>query len=124
MVPTYSTKNSQISKYPIYKYSDTPGWFLPAVKKILKLPSATPLHPPLQFDLTRESAVHNMIILIHHGNSIQNLISAYPGSILSPGSEFRSADVLEPLSMHHHDWSVVKRILDYGSWFNVAVRSY
>jgi hypothetical protein len=31
------------------------------------------------------------------------LIEAYPGSIMSPGSEFRPAYLLERLFVHHHN---------------------
>ena len=56
-----------------------------------------------------------MLILRQHGNSIQNLILHCPNSILSPGSEFRPVEVLEPLFLHHCNWPIIKRILESGS---------
>jgi hypothetical protein len=56
-----------------------------------------------------------MLLLQQHGNSMQNLIAAYPNSFLSPGSEFRPIQVLEPLLMHHHNWPKIKNILLMGS---------
>jgi hypothetical protein len=56
-----------------------------------------------------------MKILKACGNSIQTLIKKCPGSIISPGSEFRHPDLLESLFLHHHNWPVVKQILEVGS---------
>jgi hypothetical protein len=56
-----------------------------------------------------------MTILKKFGDSIQNLIMHCPGLIFSPGSEFRPPDVLEKLFLHHHNWPVIKRILESGS---------
>jgi len=59
--------------------------------------------------------MHNMLLLKQHGDSIQNLILAYPNSFISPGSEFRPINVLEPLLMHHHNWLKIRNILQVGS---------
>ena len=56
-----------------------------------------------------------MQILTECSHSIQNLILRCPGSIISPGSEFRHPDLLNNLFMHHHFWPVVKQILELGS---------
>jgi hypothetical protein len=74
-----------------------------------------PVLPPLKFELSHEAAIHNMKILKACGDSIQNLIKRCPGLIISPGSEFRPLDLLESLFLHHHNWPVVKQILEVGS---------
>jgi hypothetical protein len=94
---------------------DTPCWFLPTIIKILHSRVPTPSHPPLMFELSDHAASHNKLLLMQHGNSIQNLITAYPGSFISPGSEFRPVDTLETLLMHHHNWPKIKSILTTDS---------
>jgi hypothetical protein len=54
-------------------------------------------------------------ILQNYNDSIQELIEAYPGSILSPGSEFSLAHLLETLLMHHHNWCKIYSSLVKGS---------
>jgi len=56
-----------------------------------------------------------MTILQQCGDSIQNLITWFPNSIISPGSEFRQPDILDKLFRHHHNWLIVKQILESGS---------
>jgi hypothetical protein len=56
-----------------------------------------------------------MHLLMQHDNSIQNLITAYPGSFISPGSELLPINTLEPLLMHHHNWPPIRSILSSGS---------
>ncbi len=97
------------------KFTETPHWFLTTIQQILTTPLDTPTRPPLRFELSNEAAIHNMHLLQTHGDSIQNLISTYPGSSLSPGSEFRPVDVLKPLLLHHHSWPQVSAILSLGS---------
>jgi hypothetical protein len=43
------------------------------------------------------------------------LIEAYPGSTISPGSEFRPVHQLEPLLMHHNNWCHIRSSLINGS---------
>ncbi len=93
----------------------TPDWFLPTISQIINHQVPTPVHPPLLFELSDRAAIHNRLLLQQHGNSIHDLISAYPNSFLSPGSEFRPIQVLEPLLMHHHNWPKIKNILLMGS---------
>jgi len=69
----------------------------------------------VKLELSQEAANHNMKVLRAHGNSIQKLIEAHPGSFISPGAEFRPAKLLEPLLMHHHNWCQVKASLTRGS---------
>jgi hypothetical protein len=67
------------------------------------------------FTLTEEAAQHNMQLLQRHDNSIQKLIEAYPGSFISPGSEFQPVHLLDQLFVHHHNWPIIQNILTQGS---------
>jgi len=96
-------------------FTDTPDWFLPTIANITNTKIDTPSHPPLMFELTERAATHNMNVLRSHGDSINKLIEAYPGSFLSPGSEFRPVHLLEQLFMHHHNWMLIQKSLTMGS---------
>jgi hypothetical protein len=99
----------------IIDITETPEWFLPTIQKIINSHVAIPTSSCFQFCLTEDAALHNMYTLQKYNNSIQDYISQCPGTILSPGSEFRSADLLEFLFLHHHNWPRVKSILLEGS---------
>ncbi len=107
----------QISQILHLKYfiSETPEWFLPTITNIINTPVGVPESSGLQFQLTEAAAIHNMNLLRLHGNCLQTLIISSPGTIISPGSEFRPADVLDPLFLHHHNWPKAKAILLQGS---------
>ena len=40
-----------------------------------------------------------------------------PNSALTPGSEFRSTQILERLLQHRDDWEEIKDIIDKGCWY-------
>ncbi len=105
---------TNISNYSIHM-TDTPDWFLPTITNIVNSRVDVPKHLSLQFSLSTAAAIHNMQILQSHGNSLQDYISSSPGTFISPGSEFRPVDILEPLFLHHHNWPKIKCILLQGS---------
>ncbi len=74
-----------------------------------------PDHSSLQFCLTEAAAFHNMNLLRSHANCLQSFIISSPGTIISPGSEFRPVEVFEPLFLHHQNWYKIKSILLQGS---------
>jgi hypothetical protein len=94
---------------------DTPEWFLPTIKLIVDTPVVIPTSPNLQFSLSKTPADHNMRVLRYHGNNIQQYIENSVGTFIYPGSEFRSASVLEKLFIHHHNWPKIQGILQKGS---------
>jgi len=55
---------------PILCMVETPQWFLSTITDIINSPVATPLHPPLRFDLSQAAADFNMKVLKVHGDSI------------------------------------------------------
>jgi hypothetical protein len=95
-------------------FSETPELFLPTISSILNTKLDAPSHPSLKFELSQEAAQYNMSILKSFGNSIQNLINAHPGSF-SPGSEFRPANLLRGLLLHHPNWHLIESSLTKGS---------
>ena len=87
------------------------------IKGILKKVVDTPTKPLFKFELSAEAALHNMKLLQSNGNSIHAFIKNHQGSIVSPGSEFRPVNVLEPLFLHHRNWaSIQKNLLEGSHW--------
>jgi hypothetical protein len=109
--------NNQKLKYPnaLTYNTETSDWFLPMIAEIINTKIEAPSHPLLKFKLSSPAADYNMSILKSHGNSIQNLIAAYPHSFISPGLEFCPAHLLEKLFMHHHNWHLIQKSLSGGS---------
>jgi hypothetical protein len=99
----------------LYPTTDTPEWFLPTITKIVTTPITIPNCSHLIFTLSTEVAVHNMNLLQSHADCLQMLINSSPGTFISLGSEFRPVDILEPLFLHHHNWTKIKLILSKGS---------
>ena len=56
-----------------------------------------------------------MHLLQQHENSLHRVIIQHPGSVISPGSEFRPVSVLEPLFLHHPNWAIIQQIMKEGS---------
>ena len=71
-----------------YFHSEMLSRFLLRTSKIIDTTLDTPTNSPLKFNLSEEAAIHNMNLLMQHGNSIQRFIEKYPGLFISPGSEF------------------------------------
>jgi hypothetical protein len=94
---------------------DTPEWLIPTIKNIINTHIPVPKASSFKFSLTNEAAVHNMNLLKSHGDCLQQFITASPGTLISPGSEFRPPHILEPLFIHHHNWPKINKILSNGS---------
>ena len=69
---------------------------------------------PFIFESTTRASHHNTKTLRRFGGDYQKLVSHYKGSILTPGSEFRSILHLEPLLCHHTDWPDLREMLKNG----------
>ena len=65
------------------------------------------------FDWTPAAAAHNLAVLRRHAGDLRVALAAQPFSTLSPGSEFRSAQILAPLLSRHPLWpAFAERITD------------
>ena len=75
----------------------------------------TPSPTPFIFMITNEAAAHNAAILQKYDYDITKVISAYPHSHISYGSEFRSASTLHPLLHKSPFWESVCNSLTKGA---------
>ena len=76
--------------------------------------------PEFTFELTREAAEKNFLVLRRYGFDLEKALSAHQGTPLEYGSEFRTVPELEPLLMLHPLWPHMKSILHEGSLFPLA----
>ena len=71
--------------------------------------------PEFDFELTKEAANKNFLVLRKHSFCLQDALDAQKGTPLEYGSEFRTVDELEPLFRNHPLWSHLKKTLLHGS---------
>jgi hypothetical protein len=81
-------------------------------------------HPPpathatkFQFVWSATTALHNLDVLRRHHMDHAGALSAQPFSALSPGLEFRSADLLAPLLSRHSLWPRFGECITLGAQF-------
>ena len=75
--------------------------------------------PDIRFELTREAALRNYLVMKRHNLDMQKLIESQANTPMYYGSEFRETQVLEPLLVRHPNWSHLKSILENGSDWNL-----
>jgi hypothetical protein len=68
--------------------SGHPVWFLQTISKIMSSTIPTPKSPTICFNLSQETAVHNMKIIQAYGNSIHNYLLSQTDTYIGFGSEF------------------------------------
>jgi hypothetical protein len=78
--------------------------------------------PPLlptafQFQWTESAAQHNLDILAAADYDLERAIASQPGSIVTPGCEFRPISLLRPLIGHHPLWPLASEWLTSGVVF-------
>jgi hypothetical protein len=95
--------------------SETPQWFLPTIQAILHQTIPTPLAVPFMFKLSDKAAAHNTKLLEEYNFNMQEVLEAHCHSFMGYGSEFRPVHMIEPLLLHHQNWSYLKLQLQQGS---------
>ena len=75
--------------------------------------------PPLEkspfiYELTSQAAEYNSKVLAKFNYDLTRLIAGHPNTEISPGSEFRSTKILEPIFRSHKLWSYLKESLLHG----------
>ena len=61
----------------------------------------SPTTSPFMFEFTAEAAAHNTSILEPFDYDLATAIDAFLGTTISPGSDLRPPEQLEPLLSHH-----------------------
>ena len=74
------------------------------VRQVAAANVPVPTASPFRFELTAEAAAHNTGILESFDYDLASAIDAFPGTTISPGSELRPPEQLQPLLRHHPTW--------------------
>ena len=73
--------------------------------------------PEFRFELTKECAEWNFLVLKKHGFDLEKALETQRGTPLEYGSEFRTVPELEPIFKHHPLWTQMKENLTTGAIF-------
>ena len=95
--------------------TNTNSWLLESITKICTITEAPMTSHGFIFECTRNAAKSNHKLLAKFDYDLAALIKAHPGSIVSPGTEFRPVQRLHPLLHRHHDWHTFQAILLEGA---------
>ena len=86
-----------------------------AVKEVISEGCPTLQKPEFTFELTREAALKNYLVLKKYNLHLGNALEAQKNTPLKYGSEFREPSKLEKVFKHHPYWEHLKTILTNGS---------
>ena len=115
LLPSHSSQHAPLLprplKNPVSKPNSASSFLLqlPSIISSL-LKSTSDLHPPLfKFEVSKEAASHNWDILQQNNFNLHELLNPKKRCITNYGSEFKTAQELEPLLAHHPRWNDLKR---------------
>ncbi len=72
------------------------------------------------FEWTMAAATHNLAVLRRYGGNLSTALAAQPFLSLSPGSEFRAAQLLAPLPSRHPLWAAFAERITDGAEFTLV----
>ena len=90
------------------------SWLINSIMNISSLTPGRLRKQPFKFTSSVDAMQHNSTMLKKFDYNYPRLAEHYQGSILSPGSEFRSQSIIAILLQHHQDWSLAKSIVIQG----------
>ena len=85
------------------------------IREILLWEQPEPVKPQFMFEMSRRAAAKNYLVLGKYGFDFDKTIRAQVNSPVAYGSEFKPANILEPLFGRHPFWPRLKDILSNGS---------
>ena len=91
------------------------------IKTILSIfnsQTPTPKASPFIHERTTVAAEHNSALIASFDHDLQATFDAYPGTTISPGSEFRPASILRPLLQGHPYWPKIEHDLTFGASYS------
>ena len=90
---------------------------LKTILDIYNTVTPTPCASPFIHERSTEAAEKNSELIANFDFDLQKTFNAFPHSTISPGSEFRQAEVLEPLLRFHPFWPKIARELRDGATY-------
>jgi hypothetical protein len=94
-----------------------PADLLERIRTVVSRPSREMREPEFTFELTKEAAAKNFLVLRKYCFSLEAALSAQKGTQLEYGSEFRTVEELAPVFELHPLWDDIKGTLTSGAVF-------
>ena len=91
--------------------------FLASIRRAVAQPSPKMSSPEFCFEWTQEAANHNWKILEKYDLDVGIALQHQAGTPLAFGSEFRTCELLEPVTSHHPLWPKLRQWLTDGVTF-------
>ena len=111
---THALRESKNTAFRVTHPSSKYSWLMSTVARIVSRTELA-LHPPrFIFRNTSEAAHANAAILQEHAFDLHDAISSQPNSIVSPDSDFRPAEAVDPLFSQHEYWPYLREIINIG----------
>ena len=102
--------NLHISVHPHSQDS----WLVHTIKQLLKSPNKNIKPHKYRFENTRDAAKHNTKLLKRHKYDLEIALGKENGTMLEPGSEFRTVKQIGSLFQKHKLWPKMQAIVDKG----------
>jgi len=100
----------------ILTHASTGDWisFMTTVEWLATNEPKAPLPGPFRFEMSQDAIHHNSMVLKDNDYELDKVISKYPNSLISPGSELRPMNHLELLLGNHPNFPQIKQNLKHG----------
>ena len=95
----------------------TTSWLVDALRQLCLRNEPAPAMHSFVFEPSADAATWNQRIFEEHDGVFETIIAAQPGTLLSPGSEFRPVSALASLLSHRDDWINIRDIINGGCWY-------
>ena len=90
---------------------------LKTILDIFHSQTPTPQASPFMHERSVEAAETNSQLIARFNYDLQCTFEAFPNTIISPGSEFRPPNVLQPLLQGHPFWPKIAHDLEFGATY-------
>ena len=90
------------------------SWLIHTIKSIINSTDKVISPHKYKFENTRDAAKFNAAILKRNKYDFTKALQKEKGTMLEPGSEFRSRDILAPLLSQHEHWDKMEQIVTTG----------
>ena len=100
--------------------SNDSSWLILEIKQIFALEEVIPKPHKFAFSNDRNAAKINTKIIKKYEFDFVRACKKQKGSIVTPGSEFRSIQHFTSLFSHHEDWNELKSIIENGCDYKLS----
>lgn len=106
-------------KYLNIKYN-TSSWLVSTIRGICAKTEPTPAAQEFRFEISPESAAHNMNMIKQHKWNYKKAVKAQKGTRVTPGFEFHEIDTIKKVWGDRMDWHNICRIIKKGCFYPLA----